>query len=261
MHTFLACVVGPTGVGKSTLVNYLYDPKGYYTTPLLLKGQNSKSETKESTITPVIHEEISYSISTYERKNICFSFMDTPGLDEDPQKDMEHSVDILRNVISAGGVAAVIITLKLGMKLEENFRRSVKYYLELFYSLRDNLILVLTDVPTDPRSIQKRQRDGVNVDDWCKDFASKVKQLGGLTYLPQVITIDANPLYDPSDPEYQAQLQARNMILQQIAQFKVVPTSDMKFRKTPSMEQEDRIRVEVHEKFIILIKLESPRRN
>jgi hypothetical protein len=234
-------LVGSTGNGKSTLGSFLIDPDNSYESSVFKRSNNSFTpETKIcSSYTCVLKLE-----DNFFNESIC-TFIDTPGLNEmDVIKDVEHMIDVVDTILKYRHVRAIILCYKFGGKFDEQFERTARFYGDLFRKyLVSNIFMVMTSVELDVKAERKRIRDKVSLDVIRNEAQEKLQQILSLPFIPTCIMIDAEPSPDPV--ELEPAKKNRIQILQRIFSYRLVPTSNMEFRKTHSMQSKDTLEVKV----------------
>jgi predicted GTPase len=229
-------LVGSTGNGKSTLASFLFDAEKYEDKPKFPRANSSQPTTQH----------VEFAEMAHSGSETSFVIVDTPGLNENARKDMEHMVEVLKVVRAFNEIAAVLICHKINEKMDEQFINTIKYYTDFFSPFKDrNIIIILTNVAIDSKSIRKRKLDGFDVEATAKTVSEKVRFIANLKYTPMILCIDANPLYEPLDKEYETAVKTRDQLLLYISQLSPLNTKHIMFRKTKFMIEEDEVKIQV----------------
>ena len=231
--TMAILLIGSTGNGKSTLGNFLIDPKD----GVLLDKQIFKMAQGNLPETQNVKQ-----VAFNDESGRVFKVIDTPGLNEsDAHDDLKHMIQIVNNLQKVDGVSACVFVVKFNSKIDAQYKATVQYYRELLPSLFErNVIIVMTDYRTDERSEKLRKKQGVNVDQIKKNTLREIVESGSLTYDPLLFTIDCLPL---DDEEWKFNLAERKAILKKIAAQKPFSSKDLKVAKTQYLKSLDQRRI------------------
>ena len=222
-------LIGSTGNGKSTLGNFLLDPKPthLYDAPSFLPARSNKPETKEVKIATIQDQK-------------AFKIVDTPGLNEGESDDLEHMVAIVKKLNELQSISACVLCVKFDSKIDTQFKATIEYYQKLLPRLfEDNFMIVITSYCSDERSKEVRKRQGI---DDGEVIQNTLDEVGKLFHPPRKIEerylIDALP-YPYSHEDYKQSLVVRKSILQKASSKHPVSVSNLKVMKTPSLRKID----------------------
>jgi GTPase Era involved in 16S rRNA processing len=228
-------LIGSTGNGKSTLGNFLVNPEKEH-----IFGEQQTFKTAR-TNKPETQEVQSASLKVEKKQEKSLSVIDTPGIFEDEDKDIEHMVNIIRALHTVGSIRAIILVVKFSSKIDTPYKASVKYYSKLLPGLFEtNLITVMTDYACDERSKNLRALQGINEEQIKKNILVQLGDSCGISAPPKLFTIDCLPM---SEQEFDVNNQSRNAILQHALKFKATSTRDLKVAKTDAIMAADRITI------------------
>lgn len=234
-------LIGSTGNGKSTLGNFLLNPhedhifgkKQTFTT-----AQTTRPETQH-----VLGEKAKIKLANGTA--VTWTIIDTPGLNESNEKDLQHMIQIIESVNEMQGVQACIIVIKFASKIDAQYKATLRYYSKLLPSLFErNVLVVLTEFATDARSEALRKKQGIDVDQIIWDTIHEVVDNTNLSYNPQVFLIDCLP-YD--DNERESHLKERDGLLDFIAKFRPTKPGSLKVAKTDKIKIEDTKKIRSYE--------------
>ena len=223
-------LIGSTGSGKSTLGNFLFDPRDRHifgkeqTFPT---ARDNKPET-QSVSTQVAREQLGKR---------AVRIIDTPGLNESATHDLSHMIDIVKTLNTVKSISACILCLKFESEIDSHYRATVSYYRKLLPSLFEgNVVIVLTQYQTDPRSEMQRKMQGIDIDTIVTNAQRAVRKVADLSYCPPVFMIDSLPMED----EREQSERTRQAILDFIrATMKPIHLSDLKVAKADELRQID----------------------
>ena len=228
-------LIGSTGNGKSTLGNFLLmDPSDSHTKkPKFRMARANKPETQE-----VTYEEFQH---TDDR---TYRVIDTPGLNESPVKDMIHMCSLVKalNDPNLQGVTACLLCVKFNSKIDAQYKDTVGYYSRLLPSLFDgNVLVIMTEYLTDPRSEKLRKAQEIDVKSVKKNAADEIRESANLSYTPPVFTIDCLPL---DEEERSTSLEVREDIMKHIEKLTPVSTTNLQVVKTTYLRELDSRKIE-----------------
>lgn len=134
-------MIGSTGNGKSTLGNFLLNPDDDHIT-----GDNQAFKTAQTNV-PQTQK---VDTKTFLHKESFFTVVDTPGLNESDDKDLEHMIDIIKLLQTMKSVGACVLCTKFDAKIDAQYRATIAYYRKLLPELFEkNVVVVMTSFATD----------------------------------------------------------------------------------------------------------------
>ncbi len=226
-------LIGSTGNGKSTLGNFLIDPTDAHIFSdegqAFRTARDSNPETQSSNVVQV---------DTMEGKPLI-RVIDTPGLNENATKDLQHMIDIVKTLNGIDSVSACILCVKFESKIDAQYIATVAYYRKLLPRLFEagNLVIVLTAFQTDARSEMERKRRRVDVDAVVANAQKVVRTICDLSYNPQVLLIDSMPM---TDKERRESEENRRAILTFVrSTMKPLRVCDLMVAKTDELKKRD----------------------
>ena len=222
-------VVGSTGSGKSTLSSFMYDPVNYSHNPKFLRAKGMEPQTE-------ICQSETFSYSANEDK-YSVTLIDTPGLNENKIKDMEHIISIIQLLKRTKKITCVIICFNFLSKTDSQFISTIEYYANFLKKcFAINLIITVTNVRMDECSILERKYNQMNIQKQKLELAEKIKRITKINYdSPAIFTIDANPYYKNIESlkiSQKKRTQLLDLICDSLPEISVV---DMRFYKTPEI--------------------------
>ena len=221
-------LIGSTGNGKSTLGNFLVDPDRDH-----IIGDKQTFLTARSNL-PQTH---AISSCQLQHEGQTFTVIDTPGLNESAWKDLRHMIDIVKYLRTLESVGACVLCTKFDAKIDEQYKATIAYYSKLLPTLFEgNVVVVMTDLATDERSVKLRQIKGTDEEQMKENAIAEIKTIAGLSYRPQLFTIDGLPV---SDEEREISMKTRKAILDYIAELRPIPTADLVVAKTEHLKHID----------------------
>ena len=165
------------------------------------------------------------------------TIIDTPGLNERSVKDLEHMIQIVGTLDAIDSLSAAVMVVKFHSTIDAQYKVTVKYYSRLLKKIFDsNAVIVLTGYSSDPTSVERRKKQGVDVERDIRNATKEIRDCAGLLYDPPVFLIDSLPV-DSETSELSKE--ARKAILDYTAQLKPVLPQNMKFEKTYAIKQMD----------------------
>ena len=221
-------LMGSTGNGKSTLGNFLIDPDKDH-----IIGDKQTFRTARDNLP----QTQTISACKLQHGEQTFTVIDTPGLNESAWKDLRHMIDIVKYLRSLESVGACVLCTKFDAKIDGQYKATIAYYSKLLPTLFEgNVVVVMTDFATDERSVKLRQIKGTDEEKMKENTIAEIKKLAGLSYRPQLFTIDCLPV---SEDEREISMETRKAILDYIAKLRPVPTAEVVVAKTEHLKQID----------------------
>ncbi len=221
-------LIGSTGHGKSTLGNFLLNPDEEH----IIHGKKQTFPTARTS------KPETRKVKSVRSMGGRLRIVDTPGLNESADGDLEHMIDVVRSLKRLQYISACILCVRFESKIDSQYKATVAYYRNLLPMLFEgNVVIVVTNFQTDPRSERLRQAQGVDVDEVIDSIQREVIESGRLTYRPQVFKIDSLPL---DANERQVSEEARKAILDYIKNTLIpVSVSHLSVAKTAALLQSD----------------------
>lgn len=230
-------LIGSTGNGKSTLGNFFVNPEKEH---IFGEQQTFKTARTNKPETQTV-QSATVSVELAKLGNSDLSVIDTPGIFEDEDKDIEHMINIIRALHMVGEIRACILVVKFSSKIDTPYKASIKYYSKLLPGLFEtNLIIVMTDYACDERSRNLRAMQGIDEDQIKANILREIIEVCGVSHQPKLFTIDCLPM---SESEFSTNRQTREDVVHYVFTFQSVSTKDLKVAKTDSIMAEDRIAV------------------
>ena len=224
-------LIGSTGNGKSTLGNFLIDPKESHMSggnARFSMGRSNRPETQD------------VSCEEFTHNHRCtFTVIDTPGLNESEEKDLIHMCSLVKVLSDPNleGVRACLLYVKFDSKIDVQYKATVAYYSRLLPSLFEgNVLIIMTEFMTGDRAEKVRKMQRIDVECVKKNTADEIRDCARLAYTPPLFTIDCLPV-DESEREYS--LKARELVLDYILQLSNVSTANLRVEKTDYLKQLD----------------------
>ena len=230
-------LIGSTGNGKSTLGNFLIDPRDetLFTQQIFKTAQTNMPQTQ-------FVSQMSFKV---KKSGIQLTVIDTPGLNESDVHDLKHMIQIVESLQQVDGILACVLVVKFSSKIDAQYRATVQYYRKLFPSLFErNVIIVMTDYATDERSVNMRKKQRIDVDQIRRNTTRQIVESGSLAYEPLLFMIDCLPF---DDEERKHNLNERDAILGKICSQKPFFTKSLMVAKTAYLKQEDMEKVRGYE--------------
>ena len=190
-------LIGSTGMGKSTLGNYLLDQVCFATAKdNKPKTQNIQSQNGVFNCNGAAVEDLQYS-------SVKFTVIDTPGLNESDAADLKHMIGIVEKLEKQSEITACILVVKFNAKIDAQYRKTIEYYSRLLPSLFEkNVFVVMTNFAMDPRSVAMRRNQGINIDIIIENTAIEVARSAHLNdENPMVFHLDCLP-FTSDEAEY-----------------------------------------------------------
>ena len=227
-------LIGTTGSGKSTLGNYLIDPSESH----MIDHQTFEVANSNDSKTKCVQQkpiDLKLNDSSYFRAQI----IDTPGLNEGPEDDLQHMIDVVKAVEEAGDIKACVFVVKFDATIDTQYVETIRYYRNLLPQLfENNVIVVMTKYCLDTKSVRDREHNRINPEEIKQNVLKRVVETGFLSYKPMIFTIDCQAFDEPE--EIEASLTTREAILSYIKlQLPSIKVQDLKIYKTQSMKRND----------------------
>ena len=234
-------LIGSTGNGKSTLGNFLINPDDDH-----IFGKKQTFKTAQTT-RPETQNVLGKSagIKLKSGNTVNWTIVDTPGLNESSVKDLHHMIQVIESVNEMKGVQACIIVIKFSSKIDAQYKATLQYYSKLLPSLFErNVLIVVTDFATDPRSVKLREKQSIDVDQVFRDTVREVVDNANLSYTPEIFGIDCLPM-DSSERENN--LHERDGILEYISELQPLNSVSLQVAKTDKIKADDEKKIESFE--------------
>ena len=229
-------LIGSTGNGKSTLGNFLVKPDkehifGDHQTFKTARTNKPETDLVKSASCDVVVDKYKDTLSV----------IDTPGIFEDENRDIEHMINIIRALHTAGEIRACILVVKFSSKVDTPYKASIKYYSKLLQGVFEtNLLIVMTDYACDERSRNLRVLQGINEEQIKANILIEITAVCGVSKPPALFTIDCLPM---STEEFHTNLHIRDDIIAHIFTFVSTPTKNLRVAKTDSILAADKITI------------------
>ena len=227
-------LIGSTGMGKSTLGNFLLDPDEDHIVerPTFPPGEDNKPATQKVKV-------VCRKVQIGDGRSEVLTLIDTPGLNESPEKDLVHMIDIINELHMCQKIRAIIFVVKFNARIDAQYKATIEYYSKLLPGLfESNVLIVMTDFATDEHSEIQRERRRINVEKVKQNTMFEIGQCSGnqIKYTPQLFTIDSLPAYDD---ERDISQRNRTAILDYILQLPQIEVKNQMVAKTDYIKQKD----------------------
>uniref|UniRef100_A0A1X7TC15 AIG1-type G domain-containing protein n=1 Tax=Amphimedon queenslandica TaxID=400682 RepID=A0A1X7TC15_AMPQE len=227
-------LIGSTGMGKSTFGNFLLDPdeKHMFDNPTFAPAKNNRPKTQE---VKVVRQKVQIEGGRSE----MLAIIDTPGLNENAQRDLSHMIQIIKKLNECKEIRACILVVKFNAKIDAQYKATIEYYSKLLPGLFDkNVIIVMTDYATDERSEILRQRLHINVEEVKRNTILELGQCSSnqISYSPQLFMIDCLPT---TSAEMEIHKKEREAILDYIFQLPPIKVENQMVAKTDYIKHKD----------------------
>ena len=225
-------LIGSTGNGKSSLGNFLLNPSNKHIlsrSPTFRTGRSNKPETQR----------VQYNQCVYDQDmSLSLQVIDTPGLNESDAKDLSHMIDIVETLKDLKSITACLFCIKFDTKIDAQYKYTAAYYRRLLPSLFEgNVIIVLTNFPTDERSERMRKIQGVDVSAIICNAQKEIVDSANLAFEPHVFLVDSLPM---SEEERSTSLRCRSSIVDYIQQtFQPIQIKELYVAKTRALKEHD----------------------
>uniref|UniRef100_A0A1X7TWD0 AIG1-type G domain-containing protein n=1 Tax=Amphimedon queenslandica TaxID=400682 RepID=A0A1X7TWD0_AMPQE len=226
-------LIGSTGMGKSTLGNYLLDPDDKH----MFDNQTFATSTDNRPMTQEV-KSICQKVQINNCRNESLEVIDTPGLNEDAEKDLSHMIEIIRKLNNCKEIKACILVVKFKAKIDVQYKATLEYYSKLLPGLFErNVIIVMTDYATDDNSVKRRERLRIDVEQVKRNTILELDKCTNsqITYSPQIFMIDCLPNSD----EMETSQNERTAILEHIFQLPPTKVENLQVAKTDYVKQKD----------------------
>lgn len=233
-------LIGSTGSGKSTLGNFLIDPK-----VINPKEKKDKQFFKRGTTNlPKTRSVSRVQFRDQDTRN-NFTVIDTPGLNDSDIKDFKHMIQIVESLQSVDKVLACVFVVKFDSKIDIQYKTTVQYYRKLLPSLFDrNVIIVMTAYASHQYAIREREMNGTNVEQIKGNAIREIAESGNLSYDPLLFMIDSLPL---DKEQLDLSKLERKAILSKIASLSPFYSKNLKVAKTPYLKAQDKEKIREYE--------------
>ena len=227
-------LIGSTGMGKSTLGNYLLDPdkKHVFEKQTFAVATDNKPTTQEVKVEKKL-------VQIDDGSKLLLHLIDTPGLNESGAKDLSHMINIIEKLNKCGEIRACILVVKFNAKIDAQYKATMRYYSRLLPGLFDkNVLIVMTDYASDERSQELRKMQRIDVNQIKHNTILELGQCSNkeLTYAPQLFMIDCQPI---TSAEMETNNKIRSAILAYIKSLLPIELDDLKVAKTDYIKQKD----------------------
>ena len=231
-------LIGSTGNGKSTLGNFIINPEKDH-----IFGEHQTFKTARTNFPETQYVQSSTLNEKLEELDNSdhLTVIDTPGIFEDEEKDIEHMVNIIKALHDVGEIRACVLVMRFSSKIDTPYRASVNYYSKLLPGLFEtNLIVVVTDYACDQRTKSLRELQGIDQVQIKKNFIDQIMEVSGISRIPKLFTIDCLPILED---EFAVNLKCRKEIIKHIYSFQSMSTKNLKVAKTDSIMASDRVEI------------------
>ena len=252
-------LIGSTGNGKSTLGNFLFDPrlknKEYFEvgkdnlpttqtcktvtqTVKYQQGKERSDDPSENTMGPLgVNEEVEMTGS--------LTIIDTPGLNENKSgNDLEHMIDLVTILKEQKKFKACIFVFKSSASINQQYRDTIEYYAKLLPDLfSHNCLIVLTHYATDSHTVDVQKHQGYDHDIIIENVKKVIIESSGICFTPIVFSIDCVPVGADEEIEHKG---VRDTILSHVLSLSVVHMTKFHVAKTRNMKSKDREEICMH---------------
>lgn len=225
-------LIGSTGNGKSTLGNFLLDP----TKEHLFRKQTFKTAQANLPETQNV-KDTTKLVKYSESEEMIATVIDTPGLNENAERDLHHMIQIVERLQKLDSVKACIFVVKFNSKIDAQYRSTVQYYSKLLPSLFErNVIVVMTEYANDERSMQLREMQGIDANQVMDNTRKELVVTGGLSYDPMLFAMDCLPI---GEEEWEVSMRIRDAFFQYVDQLEPFSSTSFAIAKTPYIVAKD----------------------
>uniref|UniRef100_A0A1X7T0U1 AIG1-type G domain-containing protein n=1 Tax=Amphimedon queenslandica TaxID=400682 RepID=A0A1X7T0U1_AMPQE len=228
-------LIGSTGMGKSTLGNYLIDPSEKH----MFCSQTFATATDNRPMTQEVKVECKEVQSIEGGAKFFLKLIDTPGLNEGASQDLSHMIDIIKKINECGEIKACILVVKFNAKIDMQYRATLEYYSKLLPSLfENNVIIIMTEFKTDSDSEELRKKLGIDVEQIKSNTIEELRKCSNkqITYTPQLFTIDCLAIQNDAQ---EISKKERAAILDYILQLQPIKVENLMVAKTDYVQQKD----------------------
>ena len=219
-------MIGSTRNGKSALGNFLFDPR-YDNKEHFKVGRDNLPKTQ--TCKPVTCD-VKYRRGRDEKYGIL-TIIDTPGINENEEKDLEHMTDLVTTLKKQQSFKVCIFVVNFSAKIDQQYRDTIKYYATLLPDLfSHNCLIVMTHYATDKRSEALRKR--ISIDTIIKNIREEIEKYSSN---PMMFVIDSVP-YDEVEAERSKQV--RDSMLSYIFSLREINVAKFRISKTRFLQSE-----------------------
>lgn len=163
--------------------------------------------------------------------------IDTPGLNEGEEKDLQHSIDLVKTLHDIGTVLACIFVVKFDATIDSQYKNTIEYYSMLLPSLfSKNCIVVLSSYKTDPLTEEERKRRGVDYEKIKENVKKEIMKYFDTNFMPVVFPLDCYPSTYFQDSVAES-LEVRSAILSKIFSHRPLDVKNIKVAKPTFMLQ------------------------
>lgn len=233
-------LIGSTGMGKSTLANFLYNP-GWSRRPKFAMSTDSMPCTARVQVeTTTVSADSCEDLPKFQ-----LTIIDTPGLNEGSHRaNFGNMIEIIQRLKRTSEVKACIFVVKFDSRVDAQYKATLQYYSKLLPNLFErNVIVVMTEFRNDEYSAKLRERRGTNVERIKHQAMGEIRAASNISFVPQIFTIDCLPF----EEELEENLRVRDAIIHYIYQLKAIAMDDVKVVKTPFVREYDLRKMKEHE--------------
>ncbi len=181
----------------------------------------------------------SFDVDLNGLEGSSLTFIDTPGIYEDDDKDIEHMIQVIKALHTVGKIQACIFVVKFSSKIDTPYKSSVRYYSKLLPGVFDsNLIIVVTDYACDERSKNLRKLQNIDEEQIKNNIVTELVAVSGINHTPQLFALDCLPV---TQEEVSVNLPTRENLIRHIFTFSPIQTRNLKVAKTDSIISSDRL--------------------
>ena len=243
-------LIGSTGNGKSTLGNFLFDPSSSPKEIFEVASDNLPKTRKCEAVThhvkyyddqsPTLMKKVSMFVMG--GKSGSLTVIDTPGLNEDRERDLKNMIRLVATMKKQQVFKACIFVLKYTAKIDQQYKDTIKYYSTLLPDLfSHNCLIVLTDYATDKRSEEMRKKKNEDYDTIVENVKDEIMKSSGICFTPIIFTIDCVPV---GPDEVKQSKRVRDAMLSYIFSLREVRMTEFLVAKTKILQSEDREKIE-----------------
>ena len=268
-------LIGSTGNGKSTLGNFLFDPRyknkeyfevGKDNVPKLQtckivtqrvkyeQGRESNNDTShgipedssdaQSDTSHLLKSSKASFNNEKDEVSGSLTIIDTPGINETSGNDFEHMNDLVAALKEQEVFKACIFVFKYAATIDRQYRDTIEYYATLLPDLfKKNCLIVMTHYATDERSQEIRKQKGGNYDIIIENVRKEIMKSSGIQFTPKVFAFDCVPF---GDEEVKQSKRVRDAILSHISSLREVHITEFRVAKTKNMKGKDKEEICLH---------------